>query len=90
MLANIATLRRIVLGPLPPTIGQERVVTLDYGTYQICHSLPADQIIDQAVCNPALTDAEVDAFLAAHENDPVDEAQLARVRKRFNEKVGQV
>lgn len=42
---------------------------------------------ERVAMGPALTDERVDAFIREHENDPVDEAQLERVRQRFKEKL---
>jgi hypothetical protein len=36
-----------------------------------------------------LTDAEVDAWLEEHKDDPVDEAQVERVKARFQEKLAE-
>lgn len=72
---------KIELGASPTTAGQERVAVYKQNGVEIIG--PAPDIAESRT----LTDAEVDQFLREHVDDPVDEAQLERVRRTFNEKL---
>lgn len=48
-----------------------------------------DTELKQETPRRILTDEVVDAFLEQHKNDAIDEAQLQRVRTRFNQKLAE-
>lgn len=71
-------------GPIHMLKGECRHYASD--TLYCGHRCRPDEVGDA----PAeLTDAEVDAFLKEHENDPVDEARSERIEWKFRQKLGQ-